>query len=187
MKRLTTALAAATLAAMPGLAAAQTCAVYVGFEDRSVDLFEGQSATLTVTADFKGPVDDDFTLEVSYGTDPVPIWQQGQPNEGAVGSHGGASPSDYVSASGTLTLSKDSPSATIAVQANTDDESEADERFHVNLSIPYDASPQSTHRTREQACADPMSHFRPYGFFATVRIRNGAGFAPNHWLFGSGD
>ncbi len=40
-------------------------------------------------------------------------------------------------------------------------------------------------RPLRPGCADPMSHFRSYEFFAMVRIRDGAGFAPNHWLFGS--
>ncbi|MCY4227208.1 MAG: hypothetical protein OXF20_05835 [Gammaproteobacteria bacterium] len=165
--------------------AAESCEIWVGFENRNLVLFEGQSATLTVTADFRGPIADDYVLEVPYQTDPVPFWQRNQPNEGEVGSHGGTSLSDYKSEPGTLTLSKGSPSGTIAVEALTDNEEESSEKFHVNLSLPWSWDDIPTHKTREESCnTNPARHFHQYSYFATIHIRDGEGDT-NHWLYGS--
>ncbi len=165
-----------------GNLAAQTCEVWVGFDKRSLVLFEGQSADLSVTADFRGPIHDDYILEVLFGTDPVPYWQQGQFNEGPVGSHGGTSTDDYKSTFGRLELSKSNPSKTITVQAMQDDETESNEKFYVNLSIRFNEN-RSTHR---KSCTDPATHFKRYSYFATIHIRDGAGFT-NHWLYGTGN
>ncbi|MCY4309004.1 MAG: hypothetical protein OXC57_12160 [Rhodobacteraceae bacterium] len=186
MKRISTMAAVLVAIIGGGQLAAEPCEVWVGFETRHLTLFEGQSGTLKVTAEFNGPIADDYVLEVPYQTDPVPFWQQNQPNEAEVGQHGGTSLLDYESKSGTARLTKSNPSYTIQVTAKEDDESEDWERFHVNLQLPWSFDDfGSTHRTREESCSDPARHFRQYGYFATVNIRDGAGFPSNHWLFGS--
>ncbi len=157
-----------------GAIAAESCEIWVGFEKRSLVLFEGQSSTLTVTADFQGPIADDYVLEVQYQTDPAPFWQQNQPNEAQIGSHGGTSTTDYTSIYGrSLQLTKGAPSGTITVEALIDDEEESNEKFHVNLSLPWSWDNLPNHQTREESCnVRPAAHFHRYGYFATIHIRD---------------
>lgn len=164
-----------------GQAAASSCEVWVGFEDRSITLWEGKTGTLTVKADFKGPIADGYALRLNVKTDAKP-YRNGWP----IGSDGGAGAGDYIAISQELILSEGADSADIIVEAYEDDEKEDFERFYVNLTVHSDhINSTGSHRTQEEACANPAVYFHSYGFFATVHLRDGPGFT-NHWLYGSG-
>jgi len=161
--------AAAVLAALTGPAFAQSnepCEVHVGFSPRHTVVTEGQSATLNLKADFRGDIPDDYQLEVKYATDSVIRHMNNQhPNLGS----SGISASDYVHKAGTVLLSKAGPSQTITVQTTKDSEAERSERLYVNITVPI---PLSTHRTREEACAEPAVLLDRWGFFGTIHIRD---------------
>jgi len=164
--------AAAVLAAMTGPAFAQSdepCEVRVGFSPRHAVVTEGGAATLNLKADFRGDIPDDYGLLVEYRTDSTIRWQ-GQTHDG-FGPDSGVSETDYAPQAASIGLTPAEPSRSIIIRTLPDDEAEGSERLYVNLSVPW-TMPAGTHRTREQACAEPAVLLDRWGFFATVHIRD---------------
>ncbi len=157
---------------LPNAGLAQHCKVEIGFEQAHQVVLEGNDAVVTINADFTGSIPDDYSVDVDYQTNSTPMWQFSQSNAGAVGADGGAvSGEDYeAQGPGFGRLTKANPSDTIRIPVHDDAEKERFESFHVNLAIPFDHT--STHRTREQACSDPVKRFRNNRYFSTVHIRD---------------
>lgn len=187
MKRLTT-IISASLIVMGGGAVAQDCttnpSITIGFKDRNITLYEGQSKTLEVTAELSGDFSEADLREVKFSLDTKPIWQKGQVNESPVGGEGGASLSDFNGSNGTLSFGEGYISQQISVNAVLDNEKEQPESYYANLSIDFEPNPTSTHRSKEETCRTPSIGFRHYGYFATINIRDGECPA-GHWLYGS--
>ncbi len=173
LKRLVPLMALAALL-LPNAGLAQHCKVEIGFEPTHQVVFEGSTAEVTVNAGFTGDIPDGYYVDVDYQTNPTPMWQFSQSNAGAVGADGGASSGvDYQATdNGFIRLTEAAPSFTIQIPVHADDDEERGESFHVNLAIPFDPNPTSTHRTREQACSDPAKRFRNNRYFSTVHIRD---------------
>lgn len=173
LKRLVPLMALAVFV-LPNAGLAQHCKVEIGFEQAHQVVLEGNDAVVTINADFTGSIPDDYSVDVDYQTNSTPMWQFSQSNAGAVGADGGAvSGEDYDAINhGTIQLTKADPSDTIRIRVRADAEKERFESFHVNLAIPFDPNPTSTHRTREQACSDPVKRFRNNRYFSTVHIRD---------------
>ena len=194
LKRLMPITLAAIIAfGLPNMGAAQNCteppAVEIGFKKRTITVLEGQTAQVEITATFKGDHSEAVAAQINYSFDPHAYYQKGQFNEAMI-IGGTADTSDFEAVGGVLDFGNGQTSRIINVAARDDNEDEDNEKFYANLSIdtnvPADADPENLeggHRTKEQVCANPVISFRPYGYFATINIRDKS--LSSHWLYGN--
>jgi len=177
---------ASAIIGLPTLGSA--CEISLGFAERSTNVTEGTAANIDVVAEFMGPISKDYELTVRYHTAVRPQWN-GQDIGSPSSARKGVDYQEIFEPNNQIRFSKSNDSenekitktisvGTYAVAGN------ADQKFYVNLEVtPYPGG----HKTKEEACeTNPAVHFKRYGFFHTVYIKDDAnGNLSNHWLYGN--
>jgi len=138
-----------------------------------------------------GPISQDYELTIRYHTAVRPQWN-GQDIGSPSSAQKGKDFQETVAPNNQVRFSKSNDNwnekvtktisvGTYAVEGN------ADQKFYVNLEVtPYSDS-VGQHKTKKEACeTKPAVHFKRYGFFHTVYIKDDAnGNLSNHWLYGN--